>query len=281
MKLGPYVPQIRVRRALAGYLDEGTYCIRAAEVIGRRRHVLTATELRTQVGLRDDQRIILLLFDSDPILERLWDEATHLLPEIADAEFDAVVAPSFSLWTPRARTEHLYNAKRSVLMFQALRMMGIKSIPRVGWVMEQDAQRFAQWVNASHHSMVALDLMTYRVDSDWTEQVELLGLFDQLTGRRVRYLINGPTTLDRFVDIYRSISARRVTLTNATLAAPLGVSNNAGPFEQQVLPLRDGRYAAGREMRARCTVQRRHLRTARRLAHFREPSPHSRRRRAV
>ena len=161
-------------------------------------------------------------------------------------------------------------------------MMGIKSIPRVGWVMEQDAQRFAQWVNASHHSMVALDLMTYRVDSDWTEQVELLGLFDQLTGRRVRYLINGPTTsADRFVDIYRSISARRVTLTNATLAAPLGVSNNAGPFEQQVLPLRDGRYAAGREMRARCTVQRRHLRTARRLAHFREPSPHSRRRRAV
>ena len=94
VKLGPYVPQIRVRRALAGYLDEGTYCIRAAEVIGRRRHVLTATELRTQVGLRDDQRIILLLFDSDPILERLWDEATHLLPEIADAEFDAVVAPS-------------------------------------------------------------------------------------------------------------------------------------------------------------------------------------------
>ncbi|MEX0650961.1 MAG: hypothetical protein WD186_02925, partial [Actinomycetota bacterium] len=93
----PYLPQVRRRSALQGYLREPIYAVRAKEVVGQRAHVLSAPELRATIGLAPQQLLILLLFDSDPVLERLWDDALDLLPEIAGAEYDAVVAPSYSI----------------------------------------------------------------------------------------------------------------------------------------------------------------------------------------
>jgi hypothetical protein len=158
----PYLPQIRRRTALRGWLTERIYAVRANDVIGRRRHVLRADELRDSVGLEGTQQLVLLLFDRDPILERLWDEAKDLLPEIADAAFDAVVAPSFSIWTPRPRTEFLYQAKRSLIVFHALQRMNVPAIPRVAWLIEHDVQRWAEWASEEAVRTVALDLMTFR-----------------------------------------------------------------------------------------------------------------------
>jgi hypothetical protein len=246
-------------------LHEELYAVRAKEVIGRRAHVLTATELRQSVGLRPAQKLVLLLFDSDPILERIWEDARHLLPEIAGAGYEAVVAPSYSIWLPRPRTEFLYNVKRSLVVFQALQQMNVPAIPRVAWVVEHDVRRFAKWASDPALTLVALDLMTFRTDADWRRQIEGLELFDRLTGRRLRYLVNGPTTIDRFADLYCCVPARRVSITNATLAAPAPGTDDGSDAEQLLIPTPDS-YAAGREMRGRCRRQREMLFQARQIA---------------
>jgi Domain of unknown function (DUF4417) len=229
--------------------------------------VLRSGELRETIGLTPQQQLVLLLFDSDPVLERLWDEAVHLLPEIAGAEYDAVVAPSYSIWLPRPRTEFLYNVKRSLIVFQALQQMNVPVVPRIAWVIEHDVRRWAEWVSGTVLEVVALDLMTFRARDDWRRQVEGLALFDRLTHRRLRYLINGPTTVDRCADVYAAVAPRRVSITNATLAAPF-----SDPDETQPAQLRmalNGDYAAGRKMAARCASQRSTLTLARRLSRTR------------
>lgn len=132
-------------------------------VIGRRARVLPAADLKTRVGLRPTQKLVLLLFGQDYVLERLWNEGAVLLPQVATAGYDLVVAPSYSTWTPRPRTEHLYNLKRSLIVYRALQRLGVSAAPRLAWVTKQDIRRYAAWVLVNPAvELVGLDWMTYR-----------------------------------------------------------------------------------------------------------------------
>jgi hypothetical protein len=245
-----YLAQVRTRSALAGSLDELVYAIRADVAIGRRAHVLPAAELKTRVGLRPTQKLVLLLFGQDHVLERLWKDSLTLLPQIATAGYDLVVAPSYSTWTPRPRTEHLYNLKRSLFFYGVLQRLGVSAVPRLAWVIEQDIRRDAAWVLANPAvELVGLDWTTYRADMDWRGQVEGLGLLDRLTGRRLKYLINGPTTSSRCADIFTRVGPGRIHLTNSTLAPP------PPDNDKQLLLGSGGRSASTFE--SRCAVQRR------------------------
>jgi hypothetical protein len=257
--LPEYLPQVRTRSALAGALREPVYAVRADVVVGRRRHVLAAADLKTRVGLRPTQKLVLLLFGQDQVLERLWNDSPALLPEIAAAGFDLVVGPSYSTWTPRPRTEHLYNLKRSFIFYRALQQLGAPAVPRLAWVTEHDVRRCAAWVLANPAvELIGLDWTTYRADADWRAQLEALGLLDRMTGRRLRYLINGPTTSSRHADIFTRVGPPRVCLTSSTLAPPPPEGNH------QLLLSADGRSVSTFE--GRCVAQRRIIVEGRQIA---------------
>jgi hypothetical protein len=254
-----YLPQIRTRSALIGALNESVYAVRADVVIGQRAHVLSAADLKTRVGLRPVQKLVLLLFGQDRVLERLWNDSPTLLREIATAGFDLVVAPSYSTWTPRPRTEHLYNLKRSLVFFQALRQLGASAVPRLAWVTEHDVRRCAAWLLANPAvEFVGLDWTTYRADSDWRAQIEGLGLLDRLTGRRLRYLINGPTTSNRCADVFIKVRPTRVCLTSSTLGPP-------PPERNDQLPLSAGERSTA-TFEDRCAARRRVIAEGERIA---------------
>lgn len=218
--LPAYLPQVRGNAGLKGFLDERIYAVRAGVVI-RENTVLPASDLRRNLALRADTRLVLLLFDRDPVLERVFQRAAGVLPQLAAAAYDLVVAPSYSCWWPRPRADHLYNLKRSLRVFQAFQSYGIPAIPRIGWAMMPDAERFAEWVNANPSvKTVGLDFMTYRPHEWWAHQIECLRHFDRTTGQRIQYLVNGPSVGTRFEDLYRSVDSDRVFVTNAAIARP-------------------------------------------------------------
>lgn len=216
-----YLPQLHNRTALRGFLSEPTYAVRGGVVVGTRRQPLTASRLRGLVGLRPEQRLVLLLFDDDRLLERVWDELPLLAPALAVAGYDLIVAPSYSCWFGRARTEHMYNLKRSLRVLTALQGLGAPAIPRIGWVTVHDVERAAEWIDANPGvKAVGVDLATFRTDAGWAAQVEGLDLLDRLTEHRLSYVINGPSEVDRCVALFAAVSPDRVCLTNALNAGP-------------------------------------------------------------
>jgi Domain of unknown function (DUF4417) len=218
LRLGPYTPQPRFRKSFRGYLKEDTYILRAAEVVMASR-VKTAAEVREALGLRADQRLIVLPFDDDAVIEEMWSREERLIVELAEAGYEAIVAPSFSTYLPRPRTEYLINMRRSMIYFGALQSVGITAVPRLAWNVSHDSRRCARWaVENPSVRMVALDLATHRVQADWRGQIEGLEIFDSMTGRTMTYLINGATTVDRCQDLLR-IAEGRIRITNATTQA--------------------------------------------------------------
>ena len=181
---------------------------------------LSAGSVRDLVGLSADQLLVLFLFGKDRFLERLWEHRDRFLPELAGAGYDLIVAPSYSLWEPRPRPEHLYALKRSLIVFEALQELGAPVIPRVAWSIAHDAERLAGWVEGNPAvNAVGVDLGTYTGVGVYETQLELLSWFDRLSGARLSYLINGPSRLDRIQALYEVVSPQRVQIANSRAIA--------------------------------------------------------------
>jgi hypothetical protein len=215
-----YTPQARNERALRGFLrGSNAYFLRASAVI-RVDTVLSAREMRDRLGLPESVRVFLLMFDHDKVLEVAWERGLHLVKEIAAADYDGVVSPSFSTYWPRPATEYLINRKRSLKYFSALQLHGVRAVPRVAWMTVDDAIQFGLWVQENPLiDMVAMDLSTYRRAEDWREQMEGLELFDRLTEERLTYVLNGPTVERRCLELFSLLGVRRARITNETTQA--------------------------------------------------------------
>ena len=266
--MGQFAAQIRVRRRLRGELRSATYSIGTGQVLGRRARILPAAAVREEVGLLEGQKLVLQLFGPDPVLERLWQERETLLRQIAEAGYDLIIAPSYSLWTPRPRPEHLVSLKRSLVVFTALQNLGAPVVPRLAWAIEADAERLGSWAKANRQvEMAGLDLATYRTTKDWRQQLALLEHFDQLTARRLRYWIHGPSKIERFVDLFAAIDPSRLTLTNGrAIAAPRAAGTKFSDQERETRRM----IAIAAEQSGKATVSempnRRRLRDQRRHA---------------
>jgi hypothetical protein len=217
--LPSYLPQIRFKRALKGHLLDEIYGIRAKGVVNR-RHIRSAAEIRRELGLSPTQLLVVLLFDEDKIIERLYEDPRRV-KALATAGYDLIVSASFSVWNPRPRLHTLRNLWRSIDLCVALQEMGAPAIPRLDWQIEHDVERWIEWLEMSLNvNMVALDAMTCETNG-WDEILEGLALLDQRTNQRLHYLVNGPSAESRWAELFSIVGTKRLTLTEAgPIAAP-------------------------------------------------------------
>jgi hypothetical protein len=216
LRAGPYTPQPRAERAYRGYLLEDLYILRARDVL-RRNTIRSAAEIRELLGLGPEVRLVLILFDKDELLEQIWGRGMKLVEQLGQAGYEAIVAPSFSTYTPRPHTEFMINAKRSLLYFRLLQTAGANAIPRLAWIVSGNVKDLGNWATA--HPTVetfALDLSTFRSARDWRSQLAGLEIFDAITGGRAFYLINGPTVEPRYEQLFEIVEPGRLAITNAT-----------------------------------------------------------------
>ena len=209
-----FTHQIRVRAGLRKQLAAPAYLVAVKAVVDRRT-VMPAAKLRHITGLSKDVVLGLMLFGKDEALERLWGQRNERVDRIAAAGYDFYVAPSFSNYSPRPRTEFLFNAKRSLYFFELLQDLGVVVIPRVCWLTDWDAERIARWVNNNAAvTQVALDWSSSSPVA-WRAETSLLRRFDDITGNRIAYLIHGPSTRARAQELAAMLGRDRLHLTNA------------------------------------------------------------------
>jgi hypothetical protein len=86
---------------------------------------------------------------------------------------------------------------------------------------EQAAEALRRFASAQRESRSEADPPSWALGepSRRREQLELLSTFDRLTGSRLAYLVNGPSNLDRVLDLYATVSVDRVHITNSRAIA--------------------------------------------------------------
>jgi hypothetical protein len=216
--LGLYVPQVRMRRSRNELPHRRSYGIRLDQVL--RRNVHTAAQVRDFCRMPRDVQLILLSFADDDVLEEFWSDEARFRA-VAQGGWDLITAPSYSLWYRRPRPLHFHSIKRSYDAFEALQALGARAVPRAEFIDRRDVEVQADWFTANPDvEMVSFDWMTCRQDRDFLKGAEFLALFDQSTGERLRYLINGTTAFARLKYLLELLGAERLTVTDATAAIP-------------------------------------------------------------
>jgi hypothetical protein len=214
-ELPGYIPQCRWKQDLVGRLAGPVYALRP-KAIFRKAGIKSAEEVRSHFRLQTTQQLVLLLFDHDPLLERLYEPGA--MAELASAGYDLVISASYSIWSPRPRIHQLYNLVRSLALCVALQEHDVPAVPRVDWTIDRDVINWASWLDENPSvKLVALDAQTSKDERSWQQLVAGLNLLDRETGGRLHYIINGPTTEPRWADIYTATAPTRVTFTDATL----------------------------------------------------------------
>jgi hypothetical protein len=253
--LGSYIPQVRFRRPHGLLPQRAAYGIRLDQIM--RRTVKTADEVRAFAGIPGTAALVLLCFADDAVLEDLWNDASRFR-SVATGRWDLVTGPSYSLWHRRPRPLHFHSLKRSYLAFEAFLAEGATAIPRADFIDTRDVERQANWFNANLCvGMVSFDWMTSRGQGHWDANVDLLALFDDLTGRRLHYLINGTTTFPRIRYLFELLGTDRCTLSDATAVGPIPADSATSidelsadmlsdPAWRRRLALRDERIAQAR-----------------------------------
>jgi len=220
LDLSPLTHWIRPERQLAATdLQDRYYIVGLGAVVGR-RHVLPADDLREMTGLWSNQKLILALYGDDDELERLWLNRSRVIDELAVAGYAAVLGPSYSIYENRPPSEWLLHAKRSYWMTARLAQVEVPAIPRGGWVQRWQMRREAVvYSQRPDLRTLSLDLGTLTGAVSWQDHLQLLAEFDRLTGHRVTYIINGPSSLERILDLYRVITPSRSRLLSSRAIA--------------------------------------------------------------
>jgi hypothetical protein len=210
-------PRLCPRREFDGHLRRSFYAVGTDEAIISRRQVLGADEMREIVGLWSDQRLALMLFGKEQHLETIWPRRREIVNEIAECGYDFVAPPSYSALFNHPPSEAILNLKRSLLFYELLQDRGVPTAPRLAWLSEFDVQRAANWCEENPAvGFVVLDL-AIKHQLEWERQLALLCRFDELTGRRLEYLIHGPHAERRLVELFVVLGERlRLTGSRAT-----------------------------------------------------------------
>ena len=82
-------------------------------------------------------------------------------------------------------------------------------VPRIDWVIRADIRRAADWLNENTCvDVVALDWMTVRSPEGWLLCLDGLRMLDELTERRLWFLVNGPSNRKRRAALRELVNGR-------------------------------------------------------------------------
>lgn len=162
----------------------------------------------------------------DQVLENLWlrrDNNTML--SVFRLESPCLfIAPDFSLYANSPRCCHMYNTKRSLIVFERMQAEGIPVIPFVSLHNSFDVRRWGNWLNNNTDvTMAAMSFQTLKHDTKmWEKSVDLLRRLDIMTERRLHWIIIGVAAKEKMTLMRNTIQSLSIIASKPVVAAARG-----------------------------------------------------------
>ena len=128
-----------------------------------------ARPARDALGLATDQAAVLVGYGEDPLVEAFWSQRHRLYPQLAAQRWDLMLAPNYSMYGNQPRAEHLINFRRNLMIAEELCGAGVNAAPNLYWFRLEDLERYGRWMADVAPPAVAVNLQTFRTDTDWND----------------------------------------------------------------------------------------------------------------
>ena len=100
-------------------------------------------------------KAILEFYTKDRTLEGFWENRMNIYNDIKKLEFYAVISPNYSVYEDAPRIDHLYNIKRTAIVYNEMIERGINAVPDISWYGINDLERWCNEINKSKCKVIS------------------------------------------------------------------------------------------------------------------------------
>lgn len=172
----------------------------------------------TALNLDPNTRAILEFYVKDITLEGFWDKRGKIYSDLRSMNFEAVISPNFSVYEDAPRVDHLYNMKRSAVVYNELLDAGISAIPDISWYCRKDLDRWCDEIikndiKAVSFSFQAVDV-GIKAANIWMFYLLGFRYLCQILNKDIDIIIVGITSPFKLFEVFKASRGQRIHILN-------------------------------------------------------------------
>ncbi|WP_206457877.1 DUF4417 domain-containing protein [Anaerovorax sp. IOR16] len=121
--------------------------------------------IKEALNLSNDPKSVLQFYVKDRTIEGLWDNRKELYKQLLEFSWVAVIAPNFSVYEDAPRMDHLYNIKRSSIVYNEMLEAGLPAVPDISWYNRIDLDQWIREIRRNHIKTIAFSFQTVSTQS--------------------------------------------------------------------------------------------------------------------
>lgn len=170
------------------------------------------------LNLDDKTKGILEFYVKDRTLEGFWDKRHEIYPVIKNIDFQAVIAPNFSVYDDSSRIDHLCNIKRSSIVYNEMIREGINAVPDISWYNATDLERWIMAINRYNIKLIAFSFQVVGVNLKastlWKQYLTGFRYLCKRISKDVRIIIAGIVSEKRVKEVVNALAGQRIHILN-------------------------------------------------------------------
>ena len=161
---------------------------------------------------------VLEFYVKDRTLEGLWDKRKDIYPVMKEMAFTKVISPNFSVYEDAPRVDHLYNIKRTTMVYNEMLDSGITAVPDVSWFNRDDLDRWCDEINKNNVKCISFSFQVVDVSlkpsNIWRNYLLGFRYLCRNIKKDVRVIVAGLVSPFRIYEVYKASDGQRIHILN-------------------------------------------------------------------
>lgn len=120
--------------------------------------------LQGTLNLENNVRGVLQFYVKDRTLEGIWDKRKSIINQLKEFPWAAVISPNFSVYEDTPRMDHLYNIKKSSVVYNEMLDAGLPALPDISWYNKADLREWIREINKNDIKCISFSFQTVGTD---------------------------------------------------------------------------------------------------------------------
>lgn len=170
------------------------------------------------LNISKDTEGIMEFYVRDRTLEGFWDNRKSIIRDLHRLHLAAVIAPNFSVYEDAPRLDHIYNIKRSTVIYNEMLDAGVNAIPDVSWFNINDLEEWIKEINQQGIRLIAFSFQVVDVQlktsNEWRNSLSGFRYLCQNIPKNVKIIIAGLVSPLRVFEIIKATSGQSIHVLN-------------------------------------------------------------------
>ena len=121
--------------------------------------------IQEALNLENPVESVLQFYVKDRAIEGLWDNRKEVYKQLGGFTWRTIIAPNFSVYEDAPRVDHLYNMKRSNIVYNELLDAGFNAVPDISWYNRIDLDQWAREIIKNNIKTISYSFQTVSTKS--------------------------------------------------------------------------------------------------------------------